>query len=1225
MADESLVEQLLDEITEAGRTPEEVCDTHPELLPEVRRRWRQICAVEAEVDALFPVSGDGSDADSSASREVAADLPRIPGYDVDALLGRGGMGVVYKARHRRLDRPVALKRLLAGAYAGPPERERFQREAEAVAGLQHANIVQLYDAGDLDGRPYFTMEFVEGGSLAERIVGMPQPARPSAAMLAQVAEAVQFAHRNGIVHRDLKPANIMLAADGTPKVTDFGLARRLEGGGGLTLSGVPVGTPSYMAPEQARGDKGAIGPVTDVYALGSILYEMLTGRPPFRAETATGTLQQVLHDHPVPPSRLNPSVLRDLETVCLKCLHKEPQRRYATAAELAADLARFLADEPIHARPVGRLERLGRWCRRNPAPALLAGALIVTSVAGLAAIVWQWRRAEQARDRASTLAGSEAAARHRAENAAARLMLDKGQALCDRGEIGPGLLWLARGLARTEATRDADLIFTFRANLAAWAERLTISQVDSPMKSSVQAVAFHPDGRRLLVVQGPRQDSGRGLARVWDPQTWKPLTPPLEHLGPIWDAVFSPDGRLVLTGGNDGKACLWETESGRRLGAPLEHEGNVFCVAFAPDGKTLATGGSSPSGGEARVWDTATLRPLTPPLPHHHAVRGLAFSPDGKTLLTGSGARREVPVQGGEARLWNVATGRPDGPVLTHTEPVFRVGFYRDGRGILTTSADGLVRLWDRTTGRLMDYPLRHGNTVRSAALSPDGRTLLTGGGEWYALRRSVDMELETQSLDGFACLWDLATGTLLVGPLVHPQPVTGLAFRGDGKVFATSCIDGHVRIWASLGSQCGRSYALEGRIQRVAYSPDGRYLVVAGENDSAAFVSVLGTASGEWRHLATGPDVHPAPPVGRESAPDGSSPLPVAPASDRAPRPIHCVACSPSGRTAVTTGKDGLARLWDLEGGRVFGPPLPIGGTVDTRASFSPDGRAFVTSCQNGPVRVWEAATGRPVFPALSAGGVASAALYSPDGRVIATGGKSGMIALWDAATGRFLDRFAGDGAEIRTLAFSHDGRTLVAGCDGHACRLDARTGQPVGLPLEPHEPYVWEAEFNRDDTRLLTLAGDEYRKSGRLQVWDAESGLRLASPTNDLLVLPAAAFHPDGRLIATGDWEGKARLWDATSGTRVGPVLTEHASVYALAFSPDGRTLAVGARDGTLTLWPITAAIAQDPERIRVRLEWLTRQELDEAGLVHDLSTDQREQRREKLLRLGGSPSEW
>ncbi len=364
MADESLIEQLLDEISDSGRTPEEVCDAYPELLPEVRRRWRQICALEAELDAFFPTTGHGPAADTSPSRRGDSDLPQIPGYDVEGLLGRGGMGVVYKARHRRLNRPVALKMLLAGAYAGPPERERFRREAEAVAGLRHPNIVPVYDAGDLDGRPYFTMEFVEGGSLAEKIAGMPQPARPSAALLARVAEAVHFAHGNGIVHRDLKPANILLAADGTPKVTDFGLARRLEGGGGLTLSGVPVGTPSYMAPEQARGEKAAIGPAIDVHALGAILYELLTGRPPFRAETLTGTLQQVLADEPVPPARLNPRVPRDLETLCLKCLEKDPARRYATAGDLAADLERFLNDEAIQARP------LSRWGAASGGPAV---------------------------------------------------------------------------------------------------------------------------------------------------------------------------------------------------------------------------------------------------------------------------------------------------------------------------------------------------------------------------------------------------------------------------------------------------------------------------------------------------------------------------------------------------------------------------------------------------------------------------------------------------------------------------------------------------------------------------------------------------------------------------------------------------------------------------------------------------------------------------------------
>src|SRR5260370_1884898 len=364
------VEQLLEELLDSGGTPEEACRTCPELLPQVRAGWQRLRALDAQVSALFPETpfADGA----TASPLPTADLPRIRGYDVQGVLGRGGVGVVYKAWHLRLHRPVAVKMLLAGAYAQPEELERFLREAETVAGLRHANIVQVHEAGDVDGRPYFTMELVEGGSLAQKLAGTPQPADQAAALVAALAEAIQVAHQSGIVHRDLKPANVLLTGDGTPKITDFGLARRLEGGGGLTLSGAPLGTPSYMAPEQAPRDKGAIGPAADVYALGAILYELLTGRPPFRSETAAATLQPVLTEEPAPPARLNSRVPRDLETICLKCLRTEPARRYARAADLAEDLRRFERGEPITARRAGALERGVRWLRRRPAlaPAL---------------------------------------------------------------------------------------------------------------------------------------------------------------------------------------------------------------------------------------------------------------------------------------------------------------------------------------------------------------------------------------------------------------------------------------------------------------------------------------------------------------------------------------------------------------------------------------------------------------------------------------------------------------------------------------------------------------------------------------------------------------------------------------------------------------------------------------------------------------------------------------
>ncbi len=299
-----------------------------------------------------------------AAKAPPADLPRIPGYEIDAVLGYGGMGVVYKARQIGLGRTVALKMILAGAHASPEHLSRFRSEAEAVARLHHVNIVQIYEIGEHEGRPFFSLEYVEGGSLDKRLAGSAQPPRDAAHMIETLARAVHAAHHQGIVHRDLKPANILLTADGVPKITDFGLAKRLESEG-QTTTGAVLGTPSYMSPEQAAGKSRELGPAADVYALGAIFYEMLTGRPPHRGATTLDTVMLVLSDEPAPPARLQPRVPRDLDTICLKCLHKDPGRRYATAAALADDLRRFLDDQPIQARRVGAVGRLVRWCRRK--------------------------------------------------------------------------------------------------------------------------------------------------------------------------------------------------------------------------------------------------------------------------------------------------------------------------------------------------------------------------------------------------------------------------------------------------------------------------------------------------------------------------------------------------------------------------------------------------------------------------------------------------------------------------------------------------------------------------------------------------------------------------------------------------------------------------------------------------------------------------------------------
>ncbi|HUO07013.1 MAG TPA: protein kinase [Phycisphaerae bacterium] len=544
--DDSQVERLLEQILESGDSPEEVCRPFPQLLPKVRASLRRLRAFEEQVGTFFPPSNP-ADFDSRPSLS-ATDMPIVPGYEVLRVLGRGGMGVVYLSRHLRLNRPVALKMLLAGQYARPDELERFLRESEAIAALHHPNIVQVFDAGDFGGRPYFAMEFVEGGNLAREINGVPQPAPRSAELVAMIADAVHTAHQRGIVHRDLKPANILLASDGTPKVTDFGLARQIEGDHGITLTGLPIGTPSYMAPEQIRGDLGGIGPATDVYSLGAILYELLTGRPPFRAETTTATFQQVMTDEPIPPTRLNPRIPRDLENICLKCLDKDPHRRYPTAAELTDDLHRFERGEPVVARAPGRLERIIMWARRRPTVAALSATLMAIFLLLLALIGVELhvsghrqeavRAAEQDLREANALLQKDdlAGARAALERAKGRVSNDAPETLTQLLVDADHILKLLEQIDAIRLDRSAVVEGHFRRQQSDKDYEAVFQAAGfSPFTLAPQSVAYqinHSAGRGELIAalddwalcaaqDEPRRVWLMSTARLADPHPWR--------------------------------------------------------------------------------------------------------------------------------------------------------------------------------------------------------------------------------------------------------------------------------------------------------------------------------------------------------------------------------------------------------------------------------------------------------------------------------------------------------------------------------------------------------------------------------------------------------------------------------------------------------------------------------------------------------------------------------
>lgn len=1125
--------------------------------------------------------------------------PVIPGYEIVRELGQGGMAIVYEARDVRLNRRTALKMVHSGELATPEHLVRFRSEGEILARLRHPNIVQIYEVGTHGKQPYMALELMEGGSLAKALGGRPMPPRPAAALVETLARAVEYAHGQGIVHRDLNPANVLLGNSECgmrnsglhsefriphsafqPKVSDFGLARHLSHDSRLTQTGHVMGTPSYMAPEQVRGRADEVGPPTDIYALGAILYETLAGRPPFQAPTTLEVMNQVAEREPVPPSHLFPGVPRDLEVICLKCLEKTPARRYPSAAAVADDLRRFLDGRPIQARRVATVERAWRWAKRRPAVAGLLLGVAVALVGGTAVSVYyateagvRARDAERAGEERQRALDVAQEARRQSDLRSAELLFRAGLDHCEAGTVDRGLFDMLE--AWRSAPEDAgEFRRLVRTNLAAWGRQLPVLEqvLQHPQRRYVLTRFVGPPGKELVTWDIP---NGRDVVR-WDLATGQPVGTPF--VAPAGEEVMdiNPDGtRVTTTSANRTRAR--DLSTGRPVTPDFEHHPpgqpriGGFALFSGLDGvvttKTLQTGVSQrfrqfwrlpPRPGTAETLDP----PLTIRLEQGDTYH--VTSAAGKPVAVVFRHQLRTPDGGPpQAEFWDLSTGDrlPALPTpVARTDP--RISW--DGRTVLSinspemvgfhAAADGAVRWWQTTTGRLVGEPWRPRRPAQYATLADDGQLLVTRGDD-HRVR-----------------LFDLGRGHQRGGDILttgYPErefaPRVGVG--PDGSRVATGSMDGVVRVWQgrqflpqntlAANPRVPISTTTQVRFDAGRLAPDLRTGLVAA---TGAGVGRFATPSGEV----------------------GSAPL--------RQTHLHFCAFSPDGALVATApdnnthGGRTVVTVWDRSGGA---PPVVLNQYRYIHSlAFSPDGRTLAVGCVGGTF-LWEVRGWRPRH-LLRESTTARELVFSPDGTRLAVvnvagwAGAGAGVRLWDVATGRPVgELLAGKHApRIRPFfvaAFAGGGETLRVFdlLTGQLHARDARTGAPR------HEPPVLapadEAAFTADGATLATG-----HSNGSVQQWNAATGGRaggvceLTRPTTRL------AYGPNGRILAVACRDQSVRLWDAGSCFPLGPPLLHRAELLDLRFTPDGGSLVTLTATGRTHTWPLPRPVADDPERM-------------------------------------------
>jgi WD40 repeat protein len=989
-------------------------------------------------------------------------------------IGRGGMGVVYKARQKSLDRLVAVKTLLPG-LSSPEYLRRFRTEASTAAGLQHTNIVAIHEVGVWQGQQYLVMDYVSGPSLTQVIAesgNQKTDFRRSARWLKIIAQAVHYAHEQGILHRDLKPSNILIDPTDAPRVTDFGLAKRFGEESQLTLSGQVLGSPSFMPPEQAETKRGKISRRSDVYSLGATLYHLLTGRPPFQGETLTEVLHQVLHAEPVAPRELNPSIPRDLETICLKCLEKEPGRRYASAQILADELDRFLAGKPVLARPLGPVGKTWRWCRRKPVVASLSAGLLAVLVLGVAGVLWQWNRAERVakeeiRQRARAGA-SEAQARRRAYASD----MKAAQVALEQNNLGLAVTLLRRYFPQPGEEDLRGLEWRYL-----WQQSRGDEFQSFAHPVMVEVAVLSPDGK-CLVTKGNDQ-----RIRVWQVSSGRQILEfeALAFEQPRKAIAFSPDGRWLVASGNTPhryNALANTAEPGLevrdtrdwRVVRRLESAEAPFC--FSPDGRRLATMG--PDGlavWELRDWTRQVLSNS------YASYRNLAFTPDGSSVIYSPfyiGGSHGWPT-GSPIRLWDMAKGT-EKPIEGEDLSV-SLAVSPDGRWLASGSQEGQICLWDLATLHQVSRFRAHQALVYGLAFSPDSKLLATGGA------------------DQIIHLWEAGTTNKLRSLKGHLHEVRSVEFSSDGRLLISASKDGTAKLWKLESGPAGlRTFALDAGEVPVGPLPDATALITSNERKELT----------QFRRLPDGDSVRSMPWFKTEQP--GFAAGTIFPSSQRA--------------VAVTT--NGTVHVWNQQT-RFHVREVHLATSAFIPRLLSPDGRWLIGMHNELKLWLYDLAASRP---AQELEGSRYSAAFSPDGHWLAYSTRSNVIKLWNLVNNQPRLAFKGPHWRVDSLTFSPDSHLLAGGgWEGKVWLWSVATGQALLAPLE-HPPSIGQLFFSFDGKTLITMAGDR-----TMRWWHVVTGQEMLL-FNDCGIVSAfendspAEWNPGGNLLIWSDREGLVRV---------------------------------------------------------------------------------------------------